>query len=327
LIKIYFKDVGQGDSIVLEWEKDGSQKIGIIDCHINNGTNPTLDHLKRLNPIEIEFIILTHFHYDHFSGMADIFDHCIKSNIKIKYFYHSIAAFVLEIYNRVLTTQKVSKAIKEFFDKYEGVDDNITNDKIQISKHIQNIELNNTTSLKFLAPAGRVYEKMDKQIARKIARVKNTYSDVNKLACIMLIENAKQNVLLTSDAVKSNYKKLKLTTESVLVQAPHHGSWQNIIEPFWKGINKINDCPCVFSVGDEPKDKLPNEETVRMFDTFQFKIYSTNPTYGIDSFFKLNNPISPAGNKGSIINIFSKPRKNARVNSSQYSGEQIFSVL
>lgn len=72
-MRITFKDVGQGDSIILEWDKDGKKKIGIIDCNKYFGANPVLSYIK--NPEnkveEIEFLILSHPHHDHFLDLKN----------------------------------------------------------------------------------------------------------------------------------------------------------------------------------------------------------------------------------------------------------------
>jgi hypothetical protein len=48
-------------------------------------------------------------------------------------------------------------------------------------------------------------------------------------------------------------------------------------------------------VRDEPKDKLPNTETVAFFDGNNFDIFSTNSVYGIKEHFGLPDLSAPAG--------------------------------
>jgi beta-lactamase superfamily II metal-dependent hydrolase len=76
--------------------------VGIIDSALANGQNKTLDYLNSNSIDEIEFIVLSHLHYDHFSGMADIFEHCIAKNIRVKYFYHSLHIFLYMFYDKFL---------------------------------------------------------------------------------------------------------------------------------------------------------------------------------------------------------------------------------
>ena len=55
-MKITYKDVGQGDSIILEWEKNEEKKIGIIDCNRKGKRNPVLEHIVSGEYREIEFL-------------------------------------------------------------------------------------------------------------------------------------------------------------------------------------------------------------------------------------------------------------------------------
>ena len=67
MLKITFLEVGQGDSIIVEWKKNKKLKIAIIDCNSKPGNeNPTIDFIKNTNYKEIEFVILSHPHTDHF---------------------------------------------------------------------------------------------------------------------------------------------------------------------------------------------------------------------------------------------------------------------
>jgi hypothetical protein len=47
---IHFKNVGQGDSVVVKWMAEYILPIGIIDCVVDNsGKNHLLQHLKYLH--------------------------------------------------------------------------------------------------------------------------------------------------------------------------------------------------------------------------------------------------------------------------------------
>ena len=81
MINVNFKNVGQGDSIIIEWKRDSLSKIGIIDCNLMGNKNPTLEHIISSNYSEIDFIILSHPHYDHFSGLVQILEYCELNKI------------------------------------------------------------------------------------------------------------------------------------------------------------------------------------------------------------------------------------------------------
>ena len=88
-MKITFKNVGQGDSIILEWNGAEGRHIGIVDCHRYEGTNPVVQHLIDNELESIKFLILSHPHYDHYSGLLELLDFCEQQNIVIERFAHT----------------------------------------------------------------------------------------------------------------------------------------------------------------------------------------------------------------------------------------------
>ena len=124
--------VGQGDSIIIEWINNNQKHFGIIDCNLFQNSNPILNHLEQYSIKEIDFIILSHFHYDHFSGMADIFEYCIENNIIVKSFYHTIITELGQVYNRIFISQKLQRGVKRFVDTYENFD-RFVKDKIHVT--------------------------------------------------------------------------------------------------------------------------------------------------------------------------------------------------
>lgn len=89
MVKVTFKNVGQGDSILLEWNQDDEDKIAIIDCNRYLNNNPVLDYIKLKEYREINFMILSHPHLDHFSGFVELLNYCKNNNIKIRRFLHT----------------------------------------------------------------------------------------------------------------------------------------------------------------------------------------------------------------------------------------------
>ena len=88
-MKITFKNVGQGDSIILEWYSTEGQNWGIVDCHRYEDSNPVVQHLIENEVDSIKFIILSHPHYDHYSGLLELLNFCEQRNIKIERFAHT----------------------------------------------------------------------------------------------------------------------------------------------------------------------------------------------------------------------------------------------
>jgi competence protein ComEC len=72
VVSVTFKNVGQGDSIIIDWGSKKDRKYAIVDCNLFEGRNPILEHIKDNNVHSIEFAILTHPHSDHFSGFLEL---------------------------------------------------------------------------------------------------------------------------------------------------------------------------------------------------------------------------------------------------------------
>ena len=56
------------------------------------------------------------------------FQYCIEKDIKIKWFLHTLAEHVLQIYNKIITSKKVENAAIDFFKYLEDLDRNIKGD-------------------------------------------------------------------------------------------------------------------------------------------------------------------------------------------------------
>jgi competence protein ComEC len=125
MLRIRFLNVGQGDSIILEWQDitDLSWKIGIIDCNLYLNANPTLSYLIQNNYKEIEFILLSHPHSDHFSGMKALLLHCEKNQISIKYFFHTseqVPAYLKAACKSVTEQNELFELYKTVFRLYKS---------------------------------------------------------------------------------------------------------------------------------------------------------------------------------------------------------------
>jgi beta-lactamase superfamily II metal-dependent hydrolase len=330
LIKVIFKNVGQGDSIIIEWEYKSKLKVGIIDCNIYYNKNPILEYLIARSITEIEFIILTHYHIDHFSGFSEVFDYCRNNKVFIKSFYHTLTPQVLQIYNKIFTSKKVESNSSKFFDSLDSLGEILINE-VPTTRHIEPLLLSENINLAFLAPDGKIYRTIAKQLSRKVNKKTFYDADINKLCTVILIECLESGILLTSDASKDIFRILKgkVPIKISLAQIPHHGSFNNYYDPFWNNLLRINNCPAIFSVGDEPKDKLPHRQTVESIDKLGYNIHSTNIVYGIKEHFfdstSSHNDIPKI--KSNYLDHFSKltkPHYELSTMSSSLSGDQQF---
>lgn len=281
-MQITFKNVGQGDSIILEWSRNNEPRLGIVDCHIFQNTNPTVRHLQKVGCRKIDFIILSHPHDDHFSGMLELLEFCEKQDIPILRFMHSAA-----IHPQYLNFANINSSDQELLQKiFQKVKALYEKKLIRNAGYISQdtiIPLYDAFSIKVLSPSSPEVEKFIKTIGH--------YSDqsyaecsiaANLLSTVLLISNEKIGCLLTADAEKSTFKRLKDRHsdefESLLMigQIPHHGSKSNHYPPFWSNLKRTQNVVAAVSAGVNNKYGHPNSDVVSDFSTWGYETFSTN---------------------------------------------------
>lgn len=326
-MELTFKNVNQGDSIIISW-KDINQKnkTGIIDCHIGN-ENPVLKYLKDNEIKEIEFLIISHPHYDHFSGVLEIFEYCKKENICINELGFSFLTSVSIAYKDL----SYSKALflRRFFDFIIEQ----SKSKLRTIKHTFTITSDtksrsfNEFELDFLHPLNDEILNFARNLSLYSHDHLKTKPDLNIYSTVIEIKNQNKSFLLTSDSPKKSFDSLRryFTDKKTifhLVQIPHHGSIKNHNLKFWQNLKKTDKCPAVFSVGMELRDRLPNKEVVEEIFNENYKIYATNPVFGISDFFNLK----PTIKKPTIMSKTSRVVKRTNLNNinSQFSGDHTF---
>lgn len=263
MLRIRFLNVGQGDSIILEWQDftDLSWKIGIIDCNIYNNENPTINYITQAAYSQIEFILLSHPHSDHFSGMKQLFLHCEQHNIAIKKFYHTsgeVPEYLKAACTSITDTNELIELYQTIFRMFKAG---------KISKQTLNsfsrpIVLTANIEIEILSPSEK-----EKDIF--ISNQKYYYSEenesnhpkINILSTVLkvLFKESQTYLLLTADTDKSTFKRIginyhkensqDLKGKLLLAQVPHHGAKANHYKSFWQNIVRDKGTFVVFSVG------------------------------------------------------------------------------
>ncbi len=283
-MKLTFKNVGQGDSIIIERKDNNKNKIGIIDANKEGlKTNPTLEYLKSSSYRQIDFILLSHPHYDHFSGLEDILDYCDSNTIIISYFYHtsfSIPENLLAAVKSITSRNAIFSLFKKANNlKKKG----IIGKWGYIIKDMKDIKLNDDIFIKYLAPSEEEHEyykkgiKVDKQdgsihnnpLANWLSTLLKIYSVSNNWYC-----------LLTSDLESTVFIKSRVRYRDndneflILGQVSHHGANKNLNKYFWKHRKKIRKAPAVISVGPNIYSH-PSEEVIKFYIDNNYNVYTT----------------------------------------------------
>jgi beta-lactamase superfamily II metal-dependent hydrolase len=236
-IEIIVFDVGEGDSIAVEFPVGGEMKWGIIDCCQRSDDNePSVLRFIRDNSIqELEFVCLTHFHYDHYRGLSKVLQYFEEHDYPIHWFWRygivSPTEVCIQMYKyaeelRGLTAEEeearlITRDEKEF--AKERVKElrkilewqNRTAEKMKRQKipfirrlHGGTIFHRYDKNMAFycLAPTGDMVREREEYIARAAAGFGNVLEEetqhANLSSAILLLTFGKANMLFGGDAGK-----------------------------------------------------------------------------------------------------------------------------
>ncbi len=327
MIRITFKNVGQGDSVIIEWKKKKENKIAIIDCKKAYRTNPVLDYIKEKNVHEIAFILLSHPHLDHCSGLADLIEYCISKNIKINYFLHTSNNMPNFWKAAIEGDEAKFKIIRLFKVIKEAEKIGMNRHPIQADLIFNDITLNDEYSIKLIAPTSKHLDNYAKNfIEPPFEEEAGNKPCANWLATVIKIYSNKHDgyILLTSDSNKEAmfYKETDpdvFNGKLILAQCPHHGAEGNFKNAFWKLIKREDKTPIVISVGDNIYGH-PAEKVVTDFNKNNYKIFSTNEIGAL-----LRKQLSDKGKEASIhLSTFGEVVATSRVDN--LNGDKVFEI-
>ncbi|PSR11773.1 MAG: hypothetical protein C7N36_14835 [Bacteroidetes bacterium] len=254
-MKLIFKYVGQGDSIIIHWEENQDNKFIIIDCNENEGRIPTLDYVTSFENAVIELIILSHPHDDHYSGMRQLLLSCEQAGIAVKKFFHT--AMYAKQYLEKSVTNLVSR--EELIKLFILAKNKMKAGSLELgaidATTFGPVPFGQSWKLSVLSPTATEYEKYSQLSDLPITRRnQNNNPDANWLSTIITIENKSSIYLLTSDCDKYSLiriDKINFDKDKKMVvgQSPHHGAFNNHNNAFWRKRNWVDFPQIAISTG------------------------------------------------------------------------------
>ena len=281
-MNLTFKYVGQGDSILLEWTTDSFNKIGLIDCNlISKDNNPALSYIKSKDSSKliIEFIVLSHPHEDHFSGLFELLSYLNEENISINYFLHTCASQknylqgVDSIFYKDLLTKIFRLAAKMHETgkiKNYGFVNDLTSD----------ISLLENVKMKILYPTSKYYSLYNSKAHKNDTLLKNN-PNANYLSTVIKIYTKEWFIILTADCVKDIFdniieNKSNLCGKLLLTQVSHHGSKHNFEPSFWRIFkSEFNSENSIISFGKNEYGH-PDKKVLEYLNKLDYNIYLTS---------------------------------------------------
>lgn len=315
MLTVTFKNVGHGDTIILEWRNGrGENEIGIIDCHLRDGkSNLAVEHIKVHGYKKVRFMILTHPHTDHFSGFPSLLEFCWNQGIKIERFWHTVAfnnAFMEELADNKITAGKISlnhfldsfvsfkkdkNILKKLFRKINDLQEKAIIEETGIVNNTSMVKLNEKLWIEFLSPANEELSRYCRETFNKnpenqlmiSKRQNNPWT--NLLSSFIKICTKDWYVLLPSGSMRSTIERImnqygdRLNSGLRIAQIPNHGSLHSHFEPFWKRIPGKEGVTVFVPVG--LKLDCPSKEVIQFFEKNFKEVHPTNYVRGLKECF------------------------------------------
>lgn len=254
LLKITFFDVRQGDCALISFpngknilidsgaakgvvieESDAGQLITEFDA----GDRVIVPYLKK-NNINIEGVVITHHHSDHFGGLVSV----IKSDIFPKWVMDNGTAVYHPLFYELLQLLKKNK---------------INYKKFELGK----IEIDPDVTVEILSPMANYY-------------FSDTDRSENNSSIVLKIRYGDFSVLFTGDIeifAEMDLLEYKEKLNSTVLKVPHHGSATSTSEPF---LDFVLPKVAVISCGIGNPFGHPHEDTLVKLNKIGAKIYRTD---------------------------------------------------
>jgi len=293
VLNIHILNVGNGDSIVIEHiDNDENVSFGLIDSNIDKGTSPpALEKLKELGAKELSFISLTHPHWDHYTGLAEIFEY-YKGKIDTFYSFPVTSYLpgrlsgIAKTYKKLIREAGTERKKRQFKEFVEII--------VLATKHAKNWE-EPTGFMTPIAPAGfnnvqfyvllpsakarGKYDKMVKSGKNDIAHVNN--NSLNQLSMAFCLKYRGNEIVLAGDGAQVCWNEHIIKCSSTrneissnAVKLPHHGSnndnTEKILNHFYA---KTDEKYAVLSANG---NKHPHPSTLRRLKNMKIDPYCTN---------------------------------------------------
>lgn len=272
-LKITFLDVGQGDSIVIEY----SGKVFIVDgggevgkkSEKNTGTYDLLPFLKAMGITHVDGIFITHSDFDHIYGIIEIMPNITVDFIALPEVYREKQDSLLE---QFLESAKESNTPIYYFEQ---------GDKYQYKE----------LCITCLSPL----------------KEPKYYKNNNEISLVLLLSFKDFDALLTGDIEAEgelgliNTKQLK---EIELIKVAHHGSNTSSTKEF---IETLNPEVGVISVGINNFYGHPSKSVLERFEDLGTKVFCTSEhgaifievkddTFKVSTYFTKRRAVYPCKN-------------------------------
>ena len=289
-LRVHYLDVGQGDSILIEFPDDTDMLIDSGDRR--NATAEYIEtYLKNLGIETLDYLVLTHSDSDHVGNMVQVLEA-----------FEVEKAYIPSIDEGVITTDVYNnfyKALKN--EKYTTENGSIAECEIVISQMGELIKSENATDkffMAFLSPSPRGMLEDGEYDVLNSKKPNTNGPDRNAVSPITYLEYIGKKIIFTGDVtgdpaerVMKNYETgvynnmfpdgsggyyaVNFENGVDVYKAAHHGSatHDSNAEAF---INFVKPKYGIISVGEGNSYGLPDEEILKRFSNVGADVYRTD---------------------------------------------------
>ena len=242
-LKIYFVDVGQGDSTFIVTPKNETILIdggGSLGTDFDVGESTLLPYILDRGYKKINLMFVSHFDQDHIGGLFKILE-----ELKVEKVCISKQEEDSENY------QKFLNIVKE------------KNIQVLVVKIGDKIVLDNNLYFNVLWPKDKQIE--ENKLNNNAIVMKLNYNNFSMLFTGDIEKKAEEEILET-------YKNSKML-ESDILKVPHHGSKTSTTDEF---LNKVKPKIALIGVGKDNMFGHPSNTTIEKLENMGIKIYRTD---------------------------------------------------
>lgn len=287
---ISFINVGYGDSILVESNKEHEKFVALIDggvsedSHYKNSSHriKTIDYIKERNIKKIDLLIITHLHEDHVSGLLEV-----VKNFEVEELWCSYIFSSEYIHRKIESCSEYGEGelrlINSLNSFTEICDLLLSRGKSfkQIDKAKFNMNIADLTTLDIFVPAEGtllklkeliycIYNYKDKADIKLC--LKKLDSLANNTSLVLRLMHKDIKVLLAADAYSTYWKEIldnSMGIEADILKLPHHGHLDGISKEFLKAVNPSY---IIISVSNDRTDNCPNPKAIEIIRNYSEEI-------------------------------------------------------
>ena len=263
MLKLYFFNVGHGDSIAINFPDD---TWGVIDCNRNKNQQipQVLDFLKRKGVKKLNFFCITHPHTDHYNG-ADVI---------IDYFKNNIDKFILYGLTNNDKEQTDITSLGRAIRKYAELNKRNLEDKFIFAERNKRYRFGEVELL-CLNPTSEILNSFR---IRQVANISNI--EYNDVSIVFEIVYKDSKILLTGDSSVKNWNEIfsiENNHTSDILKVSHHGSQENNTDYILSNLIRKDSFAVISTDGGKKYTTIPSKNVIdNIQNKYQSKLFKTS---------------------------------------------------